>query len=106
MWLKMFLDEESFNCLCESVPRESNCGIALNRAVSLGTRRVVDCDDTEAFALLLQAQTLCPNAVSKITEAIHIAGLSTGIASPSVQEDWPRPSRRRSRRRRSIPRRR
>ena len=55
MWLKIFLDEESFNCLRKSVSPESNCGIALNRAVSLGTSRVVDCDDTEAFALLFQA---------------------------------------------------
>ena len=105
MWLKLFLDEESFNCLCESVPRESNCGIALNRAVPLGTSRVVDCDDTEAFALLLQDQILCPNAVSEITEAIHIAGLRIGIASPGVQEEGPMPSRR-SLRRRSIPKRR
>ncbi|HVO95757.1 MAG TPA: hypothetical protein VMT22_23075 [Terriglobales bacterium] len=76
MWLKIFFDEESFNCLVKTIPVESMCRTALDDAVRLGTTRVIGCNDVEARELLFQAQSLCPNAISRVAEAIRAAGLT------------------------------
>jgi hypothetical protein len=74
MKLKLFLDNDSYECLLNHVaPGLSRAAIL--EAVLLGNTRVVDCDDHEALELLLCVKSHCPSAVDRIAEAIRAAGI-------------------------------
>ena len=75
MKLKLFLDNDSYECLLNYVaPGLSRAAIL--EAVLLGNTRVVDCDDVEARDLLGKARSECPGGVRRITEAMLSAGLT------------------------------
>ena len=74
MKLKIFLDRDSYECLLNHVaPGLSRA--ALNAGVLLGNTRVIDCDDVEARDLLVCAISHCPAAVSRLAEALRVAGI-------------------------------
>ena len=75
MKFKIFLDRDSYECLLEHVARDALSREVIHASVLLGNTRVVDCDDVEARDLLDQAQSQCPGAVRRITEAMLIRGL-------------------------------
>jgi hypothetical protein len=73
--MKLFLDNNSYECLLNHVPHQSLSRAALYTAVLLGNTRVVDCDDVQARDLLDCAISHCPGAVTRIAEAMRAAGL-------------------------------
>jgi hypothetical protein len=76
MFLKIFLDITSYDCLREHLSSELMLRSCLSAAVMLGNTRVVDCDETQARELLVIARNHCPGAVRKINEAMLMAGLT------------------------------
>ena len=75
MKLKLFLDTDSYECLLKHVPDQAPSRAAICDAVLLGHTRVMDCDDVEAHDLLVCAISHCPDAVSRLAEALRAAGI-------------------------------
>ena len=75
MKLKIFLDNDSYECLVNQVPYQALSRAALDAAVLLGHTRIVDCEDVEARELLAYAVTHCPGAAHRIAEAMRAAGI-------------------------------
>ena len=76
MLLRIFLDKQAFDCLCQIVPHNTTCRIALEEAGLLGNTRIVVCDDVNARELLVHAKGHCPTADVTIAESIRAAGLT------------------------------
>ena len=73
--LKIFLDSDSYQCSLSHAAHPALSRTSIIAAVLLGNTRVVDCDDVEARELLACARRHCPDAVTKIAEAIQAAGI-------------------------------
>jgi hypothetical protein len=75
MFLKIFLDITSYDCLRKHLSSETLLGSALEVAPLLGSARVVDCDEVKARDLLFCARSHCAGAVGRLSEAIRAAGI-------------------------------
>jgi hypothetical protein len=76
MKLKILLYDDSYECLLKHVAHKALRRSAMSEAVLRGHSRVIYCDDVEARDLLVLAQSQCPGAVRRITEAMRMAGLT------------------------------
>jgi len=77
MILKIFLDDNSFHCLKQSIPARSHSRFIIENSLHLtffGSNAVVSCDEAEARNLLLYAGH-CPGVIASIHEALRSAGL-------------------------------
>jgi hypothetical protein len=77
MTLKIFLDDQSFHCLKQSIPARSRSKSIIDNAVHLnffGSNAVISCDETEGRILLLYASH-CPGVIAAIHKALRSAGL-------------------------------
>jgi hypothetical protein len=84
MTLKIFLDDKSFHCLKQAIPRlkqaiphGSRSKLVLEEAVPLklfGNEVVISCDQAQARNLLLYADH-CPGVIASIHKAFRSAGL-------------------------------
>lgn len=77
MVLKIFLDEESFHCLKQSIPPGSRSKAIIEKVVhlnSFGSNAVLRCTETEGRAMLIYASH-CPGVTAAIHKALRSEGL-------------------------------
>ena len=74
MQLKIFLDINSYEFFLRKLSPRSTGWAPINRAVLMGSTRIVECDRSEANALLVHARDLNSEAVTRITEALCSPG--------------------------------
>ena len=77
MTLKIFLDDESFYCLKQSIPAGSRSKLIIENAAHLkffGSNAVISCTESEGRHLLLFADH-CPGVIAAIHKALRSAGL-------------------------------
>ena len=77
MVLQIFLDEESFHCLKQSIPPGSRFKSIIEKAVHLDffeSNAVLHCNEIEGRALLLYASH-CPGVTAAIHKALRSEGL-------------------------------
>jgi len=75
--LEVFLNDESFHCLKQSIPTGSRSKFIIENAHRLkfvGSNVVVSCDEAEARNLLLYAGHF-PNVAASIHKALRLARL-------------------------------
>jgi hypothetical protein len=89
MQVRIFLDRPGYECLSEHLAHGSKSRSVADKNVLLGNTRVVECTATEARQLLRDARQRCPDAVSRIIEGIHAAGLIAQTTALAIKTAYP-----------------